>query len=72
LKISLDYKVLEMDVVVHACNLSTWDIEARGLQVQNQPELHSKILFQTSLPTKKDLNLRTLKKVLEPFILGRT
>jgi hypothetical protein len=27
-------------------NLSTWEVEAGGLQVQGQPELHSEIMSQ--------------------------
>jgi hypothetical protein len=33
-------------MVVHFCNPSTWEAEAEGLQVQDQPGIHSKSLCQ--------------------------
>jgi hypothetical protein len=32
-------------MVLHVCNLSTWEAEAEGSQVQGQPGSHSKTLF---------------------------
>jgi hypothetical protein len=37
----------KLGVMVHACNPSTWEAEARGLWIQGQHGLHSKTLSQT-------------------------
>lgn len=34
--------------VVHTCNHVTWEIEARGLEVQDQLQLYSKTFPQTN------------------------
>jgi hypothetical protein len=39
-------------MVTHICNPSTWEGEAGRLQVQNQPELHSKSQSQKKQNTK--------------------
>jgi hypothetical protein len=40
-------EALKFGRVVHACNPNTLEFEARGSQVQGQPEIHSE--FQVSL-----------------------
>jgi hypothetical protein len=35
-----------LDVVIHICNASTWEADARGSHVLEQPGLHSEILSQ--------------------------
>jgi hypothetical protein len=41
--------------MVHACNPSTQEVEAGGLRVQGQPELHSETLSQKQNKTKSCL-----------------
>jgi hypothetical protein len=43
--------VIKLNLVFHACNLSTQEAEARRLQVQGQPELHKETLFQKRVST---------------------
>jgi hypothetical protein len=31
-----------LSVVVHTCNISTWDVETRGSGVQGQPQVYNK------------------------------
>jgi hypothetical protein len=37
---------VNMGMVVHSCNPSTWEAEAGGLRVQGQPWLHNETLSQ--------------------------
>lgn len=37
----------QMGVAVYTHNLNTWEVEARGSDIQGQPQLHSK--FEASL-----------------------
>jgi hypothetical protein len=46
------------DVVVYAYNSSTWEAEARALQVQGGPGPHSKTLLKKT-KTKKPQNKKT-------------
>jgi hypothetical protein len=39
---------LELGMMIHACNLSTWEAEAGGSIVQGQPGLYSENLSQKS------------------------
>jgi hypothetical protein len=34
-------KAVKLGMVVHACNANTWEAEVGGLQILDQPELHS-------------------------------
>jgi hypothetical protein len=49
-------------MVMHACNLSIWEAEAKESQVQDQPGLQSETLSQN---TKKYKNKRETKKNLK-------
>jgi hypothetical protein len=40
-------------VLVNDCNSNTWEAEARGLQVQGQPGLQSKSLYQRNKIIKR-------------------
>jgi hypothetical protein len=42
----LPKKKMELGMVVHACNSSTQEAEARGKQVRGQPGLDSKMVSQ--------------------------
>jgi hypothetical protein len=42
-----------LDVVMHACNLSTLEAKAGGFQDQGQPELHSETLSQKEKKKKE-------------------
>jgi hypothetical protein len=42
-----------LDVVMHACNLSTLEAKAGGFQDQGQPELHSETLSQKEKKKRK-------------------
>jgi hypothetical protein len=33
--------LIKLDTMEHTCNPSTWEAEAKGLQVQDQPGLYS-------------------------------
>jgi hypothetical protein len=39
-------------MVVHTCNPNTWEVEARGSQVQSLPELNKETLPQKPKQTK--------------------
>jgi inosine/xanthosine triphosphate pyrophosphatase family protein len=53
-------------VVAHTCNLSTWEAETIGLQIQVQPGLHSETLSQKKKKRKKKNGIMTeVKGVLD-------
>jgi hypothetical protein len=52
---NLKYNTL-LDVVVQACNPSTWEAEARELQVQGQPMVYSETQAKTKQTRHCDKN----------------
>jgi hypothetical protein len=44
---------LRPGMVVHVCNSTTWELEAEGLGVQTQPELHSETLYGKQNKTER-------------------
>jgi hypothetical protein len=42
-------------LVLQACNLPTWEVEAEGLHIQGQPGLHNKTYFQKK-PINQQIN----------------
>lgn len=54
--------VEEKDVIEHACNMSTREVKARGLGVQDQPQLQSK--FEGALQYLRPY-LRKQQKVID-------
>jgi hypothetical protein len=38
---------IQLGIMVHTCNPSTWEVRAGGLWVWSQPELHSKTPYQS-------------------------
>ena len=47
---------MELSVVVHACNPSTWEAETGGMQVRGQPQLLSEALRNSVRPCFKTNN----------------
>jgi hypothetical protein len=54
--------------MVHACNTSTWEAEAEGLQVWGQPGLCSETLIQKVKGNKIPLQLDSDKKLWNAVI----
>jgi hypothetical protein len=52
LKIYLIFFYCKPDIVVQAYNLSTWEAEKGGAQVQSQPGLHTETLSQKTKQNK--------------------
>jgi hypothetical protein len=52
-------------VVIHACNSSTQEAEARGLKAQSQPTLNSKTLSQKKKKKEEELKENMDKNVKE-------
>jgi hypothetical protein len=44
----LTNNVIKPGMVVHSCSPSTWEVEAGGSGIRDQPGLHSKILAQNN------------------------